>query len=349
MKLQFASVTRYTHFQLLTITIGFLVIFLFLLHVGIGKVLLTPYEVFLVLTGQSTDALHWVVVWDLRMPRALIAVLVGAMLGLAGAILQAVLRNPLAEPGIVGVSAGGVLALVFSLGLFPGLFAVRMLLPFIALSGGLLTIGIVYLWSWRGGSDPLRLILTGLLVSSICSSVTTLIMMRSGDALGSILLWTIGSLNARVWTDWYTLWPWALVMVPLGLFCASLANAMHLGDDIAINLGIRAEWARALLFFTAATLTAAAISVVGAIGFIGLIGPHITRRLVGEDARRVFPMSALVSAGLLVLADLIAVSLSLEFPFHEQPIEVALPVGAVTTLLGAPFFLYLLRKRPQAK
>jgi iron complex transport system permease protein len=171
------------------------------------------------------------------------------------------------------------------------------------------------------------------------------LLIRNTEALGSILLWLIGSLNGRVWTHWALLWPWALVALPLGLLSAGLANALQLGDEIAGGLGLAIERARAVLLAIAVLLTAGAIAVVGAIGFVGLIGPHLARRLVGEDARRVFPVSVVLSAGLLLGADTLAQLLTLNPPFATTPYRAGLPVGAVTALLGAPFFLYLLRQK----
>jgi iron complex transport system permease protein len=169
----------------------------------------------------------------------------------------------------------------------------------------------------------------------VLSSVTSILLLFSGEQGSGILLWLIGSLNGRTWLHLNSLWPFALVALPLGLGSAALANVLNLGDELATSLGQRVELARVSLFAVAVLLTAGAVSIVGAIGFIGLIGPHICRRLVGDDARRLFPLSALMSAILLLLAD-----------FLVQVITKGLlPVGAVTTLLGAPFFLYLILRR----
>ena len=146
----------------------------------------------------------------------------------------------------------------------------------------------------------------------------------------------IGSLNGRTWTHVNTVWPWAAVTLPLALGCAGVANALNLGDNLAMGLGLRVERARLLLLFLAVVLTAAAVSVVGALGFLGLIAPHIARRLVGNDARRLFPLSAILGAIILMMADIVARGLTR---------VVDLPVGAVMALLGAPFLIYLLRRK----
>ncbi len=321
-----------------------LVFALIVVHVSIGTVEVPPGQVLDVFATQlglspvAVDPLNVTVIWHLRLPRALIAVVAGAMLALAGAILQAITGNPLAEPDLTGASAGGVFFAVlwlsrdlvgWDLGT-PGLE-----LPAVALIGSLSAGALVYLLSRQQRTNTVRLILTGVLVSTILRSLTSVILLRNQNATGSILMWIIGSLNGRTWVHWDAIWPWAAVTIPLGLLCASRANVLHLGDDMAAGLGLQVERNRALLLGVAVLLTAGAVSVVGALGFLGLIAPHLTRRLVGQDARRVFPLSAVVGAGLLLLADIAGRSLIA---------VVDLPVGAVMALIGAPFLMYLLRR-----
>ena len=318
-----------------------LVVALATLHIGLGTVRIAPGEIVAALLDRAADPVHRQIVWELRVPRTLIALVAGAMLGLAGALLQAITRNPLASPGLTGVSAGGVLAVVASLSFAPAGLAGEVL-PLLALAGGLATIALVYALSWQGGSDPTRLALSGILVGAICSAITMLVLVLDAQRLSSVLRWIIGSVNGRVWVHWAILWPWALVALPLGLLSAGAANALGLGDTTATGLGQRPERARAALLFVAALLTAGAVAVVGAIGFVGLIGPHLARRLVGDDARRAFPLSAVVAAAILLAADVVAQALTLEFPLGDATRRAGLPVGALTALLGAPFFLYLM-------
>lgn len=322
--------------------VGALVIALAALHIGLGTVRIAPGEVAAALLDRAADPVHRQIVWELRLPRTLIALVAGAMLGLAGALLQAITRNPLASPSLTGVSAGGVLAVVAWLSFAPAGLAAAGVLPLLALAGGLTTITLVYALSWQGGSDPTRLALSGILVGAICSAITLILLVLDAQRIGSVLRWIIGSVNGRVWVHWEILWPWALAALPLGLLSAGAANALGLGDATAAGLGQRPERARAALLFVAALLTAGAVAVVGAIGFIGLIGPHLARRLVGDDARRAFPLSAVVAAAILLAADVVAQALTLEFPFGDATRRAGLPVGALTALLGAPFFLYLM-------
>jgi iron complex transport system permease protein len=325
---------------------GALLVLLVVLHLGVGSVSLTPGEVLRAVLDQADQPLHRQIVWELRLPRALIAVVAGALLGLAGALLQAIMRNPLAEPGLTGVSAGGVFFAVLWLTRGGTMAEPGRTLPFVALAGGLAASGLVLLMarSRSANTDPVRLVLAGVLVSAILSSATTFVLVRNNQALGGILTWMIGSLNGRVWIHWNVLWPWAAFALPVGLLCAGVANALQLGDSIAAGIGVPVERARLALLAVAALLAASAVAVVGAVGFVGLIGPHLTRRLVGDDARCVFPGSAVLTAVLLVGADVAAQIITLNPPFTTTPYRAGLPVGAVTALLGAPFFLYLLRR-----
>lgn len=318
---------------------------LLVLHVGIGSVAIPPAAVLAALRDQGGDPAQRQIVWDLRLPRALIAVAAGALLGMAGALLQSVLRNPLAEPGLTGVSAGGVLAAVLWLATGKALARPSSSLPLVVLLGGIVAGLLVYLLSWRGRVDPLRLILTGVLISAVLQSAVSLLLLLSTEAIGGVLLWMIGSLSGRVWVHWAIIWPWALVALPLGWASAGLANSLQLGDEVAAGLGLPIELTRALLLCLAALLTAGAVAVVGGLGFIGLVGPHIARRLVGSDARRVFPLSALITAMLLLGADTLAQSLTFQISTGGTSSRVGLPVGALTALLGAPFFLYLVWRK----
>lgn len=314
----------------------------FILHIAWGQVYLTPQEVLLALIHQEVEPFHRQIVWELRLPRTLIALAAGSMLGLAGAILQSVTRNPLAEPGLLGVSAGSVLMLVVYMTYIGGSASLSIQTPMFGLAGGIVSVSVIYLLGWSRRGDALRFAIIGLLVSGFLSACTSLILLRHSEAIGSILLWTIGSLNGRVWIHWSILWPWFLIMVPLGWMSAGLANALQLGDGIARGIGVPVRPARAGLLLIAALLTAGAVSIVGAVGFIGLMGPHIARQIVGQDARRLFPFSALIASWLLVGSDILSHGLSISLFDGGRP--ASLPVGAVTAFIGAPFFLYLARK-----
>ena len=315
---------------------------LFVVHLCTGTAPLGPGDALASLVGRHTEELHRTVVWELRLPRSLIAIVAGALLGTAGAVLQIVMRNSLAEPGITGVTAGGILvAVLWTVG-FGGLPHPGRFMPLVVFLGCLSAGAVVFALSWRGGIHPLRMILSGVLVSAILASVTAFIMLRAQSGVGGVLPWIIGSLNGRVWVHWEQLWPWAAATLPLALLAARPLNVLQLGDSVAASRGMRVNLTRAALFCLAALLTAAAVSVVGAVGFLGLVAPHIARWLTGEDARRLLPVAAVAGAALLVGADIVSQGITIRPPFPTPQHRPGLPVGAVMAFIGAPFFLYIL-------
>lgn len=278
------------------------------------------------------------------------------MLGLAGAILQTVTRNPLAEPGLMGVSSGAVLAIVIFIVSDLGTSSVwsgidsGLVLPIVGVIGGMSAATLTYALSYQRGSDPIRLVLTGVLVAGMCSAFTSLLLLSAqNNEIQRIIRWTVGSTSGRVWVHWHTIAPFALVAIPLGLLGAGLANVLQLGDNVARGLGLRVESTRLLLLFIASILTAGAVAVVGAVGFIGLIGPHMAKRVIGGDVRRLFPTGVMLTAILLIASDIVARTLTIGwigvFTGLDIPDSAGLPVGAITAMLGAPFFLYLLLRR----
>ncbi len=316
-----------------------------MLHIAFGRTTLTMEEVARALFDLTDDNGQRHIVWNLRLPRVLVAIAAGAMLGLAGAILQVVMRNPLIEPGLIGVSSGSVLFVVLTMLYMPDGLPNHAWLPLVALLGGVSTVGVIYLLNRKGGNSSARLALTGVVATSILQSVTSLLLLRKQEGLASILLWNFGSLNGRVWTQWNYVWPWALTLLALAMLLSRKASLLQLGDATAAGLGLAVNRTRLLLLLIAAALTAASVSVVGAIGFVGLIGPHIAALLVGRNPLYLFPASALFSAVLLTAADWAGQSVTLKLSLPGMAHHVtSLPVGAVTTLMGAPFFLYLLRK-----
>jgi iron complex transport system permease protein len=273
------------------------------------------------------------IVWNLRLPRVLIAVLVGMNLGLAGALLQSLTRNPLAEPNLLGISAGGGLAAVLALKLSPGIDFTR--LPVIAFGGSLVGAVLVYGLAWRGGVSPLRLVLAGVAVGALLTAFTTGLLLTSQITLQTTMSWLAGGLNARSWEHFNILkWYWAGGTV-IVLLLSRWLDVLALGDEPATALGLRVEWVRALFVALVALLTGSAVAVAGMIGFVGLIVPHFARMLVGPRHSYLLPVSALLGGTLLVAADAVARTIA-------APRE--LPIGIVTAVAGAPFFLYLLRR-----
>lgn len=350
MKAKSRILSRYEKTFRIGLMITFLLVFILsVIHIAFGKVFISPQDILRALTNVHVEEHHRQIIWELRLPRTLIALAAGAMLGLAGAILQSITRNPLAEPGLLGVSAGSVLFIVVWITFAEGVREVSNYIPLVAWVGGIGTVLLVNALSLGKGKDISRLALIGILVGSVFQSCTSLILLRHTEAVGSILLWMIGSLNGRVWVHWDMLWPWAVFIIPLGLMSAGAANAMQLGHSAATSLGVHVNWMRWILLIIAAMLTAVAVAAVGAVGFIGLIGPHIARKWVGQDARRLFPFSAMVTGVLLLGADVVAQAASFELKIFGLNSQVSLPVGAITAFMGAPFFLYLIRQKSRVK
>ena len=275
------------------------------------------------------------VVFTFRLPRILTAFLVGMALSTSGAILQGITRNPLAEPGILGVNAGAGLAAVSIIVWFKDI--PMSLLPFAAFAGALLVALVIYALAWKsGGSSPIRLILIGVAVAAMLTSATTF-MLVFGDIrdVQQAHIWLAGSVYGRNWEHVHTLAAWLIVLLPLAIFSARQLNILAFGEDLAQGLGIRVEAQRLLLLTISVGLAAVAVAVSGTIGFVGLVAPHITRRLTGPAHEGLIPIAALFGGALLVTADLIG-------RWVVAPSE--LPIGIVTALIGAPYFAYLLYK-----
>jgi iron complex transport system permease protein len=270
--------------------------------------------------------------WQIRMPRVVLAFLVGGALAVAGVILQDLFLNPLTDPYVTGVSSGAALGATIAivLGLAGGLWLTGM-----AIVGGLGTLLLVWTAARRRGRiDVYVLLLAGVTASYLLSAVITVLMINANDDLGAILYWLLGSFSARTWTDVET----ALFAVPfmiVPLFFTKEMNILLQGEKRALELGVDVERTKAVLVVAAAILTAIAVSVAGIIAFVGLIIPHLVRLLVGPSHRRLLLLSMLMGAALLSVADLLARTIA-------APTEV--PVGVVTTFIGAPVFVYLLRR-----
>ncbi|MFH1981589.1 MAG: iron ABC transporter permease [Pseudomonadota bacterium] len=304
----------------------------FFLSVYLGTLTLTPGDVLAVLWGDGdTAGIRHQIIWNIRLPRTLVAALVGMCLSLSGCLLQGVMRNPLAAPHLIGVSAGAGLAGVIILIIFP---ATTYLLTPVTFIGALVTTVLIYLLAWQQGLKPVRLILAGVAVSSFLGAWITALMLFFPDRVHSVLGFMVGGLAARTWQHLFIILPYAVGGFILVLGCAGRLNLLMLGDEMAQSLGIHVERTRLVLIALAALLAASAVSVAGLLGFVGLMVPHMTRMIIGSDHRYLIPGCALTGAALLMACDTLArVAL--------DPVEV--PVGVIMALLGAPFFLYLLR------
>lgn len=277
------------------------------------------------------------ILMSIRLPRVVVSVLMGMALGASGAVLQGILRNPLADPYILGISSGA--ALTAAVGIIAGLtFWGVVTIPLLAFLGAMITGVFVGAMGWkRGGFWPERLLLAGVGLGFLFAAVLMFIMSISSDqGLRRATLWIFGDLSLA---DWSVI-PYGFIFITAGLvICMSRAkalNALVLGDELSHSLGFSPRKERFVLFIAVGLMTAASVSLGGMIGFIGLLIPHIGRFLIGSDSRALIPVSALGGGILLCIADLVGKSIF-------SPME--LPAGIITAILGAPYFLYLLRRR----
>ena len=292
-----------------------------------------PFEEIFAILGGTRDTAHAQILWNIRLPRTIVAALVGINLSLSGAILQAILRNPLADPHIIGISSGAGLAGIFIMLVLPG--AALLITPG-AFVGAMIAAALIYILAWKDGIRPTRIILAGVAVSAFLGAGISAMMILYSDRVQGALMWMVGGLSARTWPHVDMLLPYTIGAGLLTLCSAQRLNILQLGDDMARGIGLAVERTRILLTALAALLAASAVSVVGLLGFVGLIVPHAARLMIGSDYRFLLPAAALLGVTTLTLSDTAARLLF-------SPLE--LPVGIIMAALGAPFFLYLLRRQ----
>ncbi|HCI4643532.1 TPA: iron ABC transporter permease [Klebsiella quasipneumoniae subsp. similipneumoniae] len=305
-----------------------------LVHLGLGARWIAPQTVLQALLEYNPRNFEQRIIVELRLVRLAAALLTGAALGVAGLLLQTVIRNPLGEPHILGLNAGASLAVVATsaLGLSPGAFpAARPLTA--ACGAALLFGGVMALASaGRGGATPLRITLCGVALSAFASAVTAAILILDEQTLLAMRTWLAGDLAGLNWSTLRTALVPALIGLGVALFLAPRLNVLALGDKVALGLGVNLVQTRLLGLLAIALLCGVAVAVAGPIGFVGLVVPHVVRRLVTEDIRLALPLAAPVGALVLLLADIAARTL-------VAPQELA--TGAMTALVGAPLFIFI--------
>lgn len=296
------------------------------LSLFLGSVFISPAQLF-----QSD------ILWQIRLPRVVLAAFIGLLLSVSGVILQGVLRNPLADPYILGISAGAGVGAAISIAIGAQFVVFGMSsVPAGAFIFSLLSVFVVYKLSQVAGkASPETLILAGVALSAFCAAILSLIIIITGN-LQAIYFWLLGSLASANWSNVLTVIPYAIVGVGAAYFFSKELNALLLGEEMATTLGIEVEYVKLLLIVFSSLMTAAAVSVSGLIGFVGLIIPHWIRLLIGPNHRLLIPVSALSGMLLMVVADALARTIM-------APVEI--PIGVIMALVGAPFFLYLLRRR----
>ncbi len=306
------------------------------LSLALGAVRIPLAEVFATLTGAGEGTSERIIM-SARLPRALVALLAGANLAVAGVLLQGVTRNPLADPGIIGVTAGAGVSATIVLAAFP---SAAHALPLAAFLGAMASAVFVYAVSWtpggagKGGTSPVRMVLAGVAVNAILGAVIGVLITAYADRIPAVMFWTAGSFNGRGWSHVWMVLPYSVVGLTLAFILRSRVRMLELGDDTASTMGISVERTRLLAFAAAALLAGSAASVAGLVGFVGLVVPHLVRLAMGTN-RFIVPVSAFAGGALLLWADLAARTVL-------APSE--LPVGVVTGLVGGPYFIFLLYK-----
>ncbi|HEX2990836.1 MAG TPA: iron ABC transporter permease [Anaerolineales bacterium] len=308
-----------------------------LLSLAIGSVFIPPAELWRVISGAAAGDTSRTILLDIRLPRTVLIALVGAALAGSGAAYQGLFRNPLADPYLIGVASGAGLGAILAMSIrWPYTTLGLLVVPMAAFLTSLLTVYIVYLIAHIGGSVPTtNLILAGVAVSSFAVSLTSFLMLRSTGEVRRALGWLLGGVSLVSWDATLALIPYLALGLGTLILGGYSLNIMQFGDDQAMQMGLNVRRAKFIIIVAASLVTAAAVSFAGIIGFVGLIVPHIVRFWWGVDYRRLIPLSILGGASILLVADVLA-------RIVLAPQE--LPVGIVTALAGAPFFLWVLRR-----
>ena len=306
---------------------------LFIFAVNTGSLKVTPSELFSGLFIEYNPDVA--TIYDLRFPRIFIAMLGGAATAVSGVLLQAVMKNPLADPGIIGVSSGASLVAVIVTAFFPSLF---FLTPMLAFIGGLIAFMLVYSLSWNGGLSPLRIILVGVAVNALCTGLMSAFNSATGSSYTGVASIVNANITQKTWDDFQTLAVYVVIGLIASFFVTNQCNLLSLEDKTARSLGMNVTRSRIVISVTAVLLASISTAVVGAISFLGLIVPHIARLLVGSNHKVLVPYSILLGAFTLLLADTIGRTVA-------SPYEISAAV--VMSVIGGPFFIFLLRRSKQ--
>lgn len=313
-----------------------LLLFSITMSISIGSSMIPIIKVWSTFFGGGDEVIRAIIL-QVRLPRIVLAILVGAALAVAGAGFQGVLRNPLADPYILGVSSGASIGAAFIIlfGLQSTLFG-KYSIPIVAFITGVLTLFfVIFIAKKSGQMKKETLILAGVIVQAFLGSIISLMVSMSGTVLNEIIFWMMGSLTLKGWEYSQTMAPYLLIGIVIILSQGRALNLFTLGERTALHLGVQVERTKMIVLVTSTLLTASAVSVSGVIGFVGLVVPHLIRLIVGPDYRLILPLSIFGGSIYVLWADTIA-------RMALMPKEI--PLGVVTSLLGAPFFAYLLKK-----
>lgn len=316
---------------------------IFLLSAGMGEQIFSPWKVINILFGNSSS-FESMIVHSFRMPRIIISILVGVSLAVAGAILQSILRNPLASPDVTGITGGASVAVVLFLALFSNESNVLTVsihwMPLAAFIGATIIAFLLYILAWKNGLSPFRLVLIGIGLWALTKALTNLFMILGPIVQASQAnVWITGSVYGVNWSNVQILAPITIILLIIAFIMTRHLNIQELGEDIALGIGSKVERQRLGMLLLSTALIGSAVAFAGGIGFVGLMAPHIARKLVGSSFGNLLPLSAIIGAVLVLLADTIGRTLFL-------PVEV--PAGVFTATIGAPYFIYLLYRQRNA-
>lgn len=322
----------------LILLVSVLLVLVFVISLNTGRYSIAPLEVWQTLMGNGSRKQN-IVLFDLRLPRMIIAVFIGAGLAISGAILQGISRNGLSDPGILGINAGAGLAVLLFVSLYPATsLAPPFLMPFLALVGAGLTALLIYALSYKKGQgiSPTRLLLSGIAVGAGISALTVILILQLNPRnFEFVVTWQMGSLWGANWKFVIALLPWMVILLPYVYLKSRTMNILSMNEQISGGLGLSINRERLVLLAAAVGLAASSVATGGGIGFVGLLGPHIARRIVGPQHQYMLPLTALVGALLVLTGDTIGRSIM-------ENTEV--PAGVVISLLGGPYFIYLLMR-----
>lgn len=298
---------------------------------------ISPLSALHALLFQPSPPLPEALVQNLRLPRSLVALLLGGSLALAGALLQTLTHNPLASPSLVGINSGAALAMALTSALSPAPLAGYSIAAIAACGGGVSWLLVMMAGGGlRQNGDRHRLILAGIALSALCMALTRITLLLAEDHAFGIFYWLAGGVSHVRWAEFWQLFPFVVVLAPVMLLLANQLNLLNVSDAAAHTLGVNLTRLRIAVNLAVLLLVGACVSVAGPVAFLGLLMPHLARLWVGHDQRRMLPMSMLLGATVMLLADVLARALA-------WPGE--LPAGAVLALIGAPFFVWLVRRR----
>ncbi|MCC0706303.1 MULTISPECIES: FecCD family ABC transporter permease [unclassified Clostridioides] len=325
---------------LLVISILMVLIFVaFLVSLNLGSFSIEPMDVIKTFIGQGQRN-HEIAIFKLRLPRIIIALLVGSALSTAGVILQGVTKNDLADSGILGINSGAALFVVVYIYLMNGNVYEGMsnltvfTMPVVALVGALFGAFLIYSLAWKGGINSSRLLLIGIGVNIAFTSILTIFQLKfTTQEFNRVMVWTSGSIWGTSWKYVIAVLPFIVIFMGITMYKAKYIDVLNLGDEVSTSLGVDVEKQRRRLIIYAVILSGVSTSVAGSISFLGLIAPHIGRKIIGPRHKRLIPVSALIGTLLLLVADTISRNLL-------APIEI--PVGIVVSIIGVPYFIYLM-------